>query len=363
MRELECVQRALADAAGRGSSVLLVTVLSVEGSVYRGAGARMVVLSDGETIGGVSGGCLEADIAARAPDVLAQGQPLVVRYDTRASDDAVLGLGLGCQGIIDLLFEPLSGEALTRSTAFYGRLTAQRGPVTLLTLVADEGVELRIGARAVLDEAGQLIEGDSRLLNARSTVARERIRPAADIVICGGGADAVPLARLAKLMGWKVTVVDHRPVFATASRFPDADHVVCANATQDSMPLRDAVTLDRQTMAIVMAHSSAHDRAYLHAMLDAGVTYIGVLGPRRRTLELLGDRARGGEVPESVHAPVGLDIGAESPDEIALSIVAEIGAVIAGRRGGMLKDRPGPIHDRAHTNVSAAETVRRELSV
>ncbi len=363
MRELECVQQALADAAGRGSSVLLVTVLSVEGSVYRGAGARMVVTSDGETIGGVSGGCLEADIAARAPDVIAEGHPRVIRYDTRASDDAVLGLGLGCQGMIDLLLEPLSGDGLAQAAAFYGRLAAQRGPVTLLTLVADEHTQLRIGARAVLDQSGQLIEGDSLLPDMRSNIARELIRPAADLVVCGGGADAVPLVRLAKLMGWKVTVVDHRAAFASQSRFPAADRVVCINATHDATPLQASVTLDGQTIGVVMAHSAAHDRAYLHALLDATVSYIGVLGPKRRTLELLGDRATGGDIPASVHSPVGLDIGAESPDEIALAVVAEIAAAIAGRAGGMLKERSGSIHDRGHVNVSAVETVRRELSV
>jgi xanthine/CO dehydrogenase XdhC/CoxF family maturation factor len=142
-------------------------------------------------------------------------------------------------------------------------------------------------------------------------------------------------------MGWRVTVVDHRASFATSTRFPDAT-VVHALVADDPTSLSARVTLDARTMAVVMAHSATHDRAYLHLMLDAGACYIGVLGPRRRTLELLGDR----ELPASVHAPVGLDIGAETPDEIALAIVAEIAAVSNARDGGMLRARSGPIHDR-----------------
>jgi xanthine dehydrogenase accessory factor len=152
-------------------------------------------------------------------------------------------------------------------------------------------------------------------------------------------------------MGWHVTVVDHRPGFVNAARFPDADALTCVNLTVEDGSLAQHVAVDARTVAVVMAHSAMHDRAYLHAMLDAGARYVGVLGPRRRTMELLGARAIDGELPPAVHAPVGLDLGAESPDEIALAIVAEIAAVNAGRRGGMLRDHRGPIHDRAENTA------------
>ncbi len=145
-------------------------------------------------------------------------------------------------------------------------------------------------------------------------------------------------------MGWHVTVIDHRPSFANAARFPDADVVLHAHLADDPTSL-GAITLDANTAAVVMAHSASHDRAYLHRMLDAGAGYIGVLGPRRRTVELLGDRF-GGTLPHNVHSPVGLDLGAETPDEIALAVVSEVAAVSAGRSGGMLRHRGGPIHDR-----------------
>jgi xanthine/CO dehydrogenase XdhC/CoxF family maturation factor len=353
MRELDRIRHGLAAAATRGDRVMLATVMGVEGSVYRGAGARMLVTSSGETIGAVSGGCLEADIVARAPDVIAADKPELVSYDTRASDDIVLGLGLGCQGIIDLLLEPLAGEKLAGSVEFYDRLASLRAPVTLLTVTRGNGTGPVVGTRLVIDDSGNVIEGDPILLAHEPSVAREIVRPATPLVICGGGTDAIPLVRLAKLMGWHVTVVDHRSSFATTARFPEANAVICANVSENPSSLAEHVALDAQTMAVVMAHSATHDRAYLHAMLSAGASYVGVLGPLRRTLELLGERGQSAAsaLPPAVHAPVGLDIGAESPEEIALAIVAEISAVSAGRIGGLLRDRPGPIHERARRNA------------
>lgn len=346
MRELDRIRLALIAARERGESAVLVTVMGVDGSVYRGAGARMVVTSRGETVGAVSGGCLEADIVARAPDVLAAGRAEMVQYDTRASDDVVLGLGLGCQGVIDLLLEPLTGAALDESIAFHERLATRRAPVTLATLVRSSP-GLTVGARVVIAEDGTVLEGEPLLLARESDVARETVRPATPLVVCGAGNDAIPVVRLAKQMGWHVSVVDHRPSFVSAARFPEADALVCANLSAERYALGGQVTLDERTMALVMAHAATHDRAYLHTMLDANAAYIGVLGPRRRTMELLGERAVDGVPPANVHSPVGLDLGAETSEEIALAIVAEVAAVAARRSGGMLKDRPGPIHDRS----------------
>ena len=353
MRDIDQIRNALAAAHARGESVVLATVMSVEGSVYRGAGARMGVHAGGATEGAVSGGCLEADVVARTPDLLIAAAPELVRYDTLASDDVVLGLGMGCQGIINLLLEPLSGRALEEAAAMYARIAARRDVVTLLTLVRSVD-SLPVGTRLLVDAQENPIEGDVSLLNRGDDVAREEIVPAIRLIICGGGADAMPLARIAGSMGWRITVIDHRPAFATTQRFPDVDAVVNANVSQDDDALNGRVLIDARTMAVVMAHSAAHDGAYLHAMLRAGASYIGVLGPRRRTLELLGSTASaGGTMPANVHSPAGLDLGAETPDEIALSIVAEIAAVSGGRRGGMLRERSGPIHDRQTTHPVA----------
>ncbi|MEO6528200.1 MAG: XdhC/CoxI family protein [Gemmatimonadaceae bacterium] len=296
MHELDRLRRALLEVAERGESAMLATIMDVDGSTYRGVGARMIVRADGSTVGAVSGGCLEADIVARMPEVLAAGKPELVRYDTRASDDVVLGLGLGCQGVIDLTLEPLSGHTLH---------------------------------------------------DAITRLAELRARSAVRLLVCGAGTDAIPVARLAAMTGWLVTVVDHRPSFVTRDRFPEADRTICLNATRDASALADSLALDEFAAAVVMAHAATHDRAYLHALLRVGtLRYIGVLGPRRRTLELL-EGAQGvavGEMPPAVHAPVGLDLGAETPEEIALAIVSEIAAVLAGASGASLRDRDGPIH-------------------
>jgi len=297
MHELDRIRLALADAAGRGEGAVLATVVSVDGSTYRGAGARMVVRADGSTTGAVSGGCLEADIVARAADVLAAGTPELAHYDTRASDDGVLGLGMGCQGVIDVQLEPLSGDAL----------------------------------RAEIDRLAEL-----------------RARSAMRLLVCGAGADAIPVVRIAAMTGWLVTVVDHRPTFATAERFPDAERVIRVDASPAEGALASAVALDDFDAAVVMGHAATHDRARLHELLGVpGLRYLGVLGPRRRTMELL-EGAAGvvpGELPPNVYAPIGLDIGAETPEEIALAIVSECAAALAGRTPRSLRERGGPIHE------------------
>ena len=300
MHELDRIRQALVAAAERGESALLVTVAEVDGSTYRGAGARMVVRADGSTVGAVSGGCLEADVIARAPAVLAAGTSELVRYDTRASSDVVLGLGMGCQGVIDVQLEPLRGEMLQ-------------------------------------DAIRQLAE-----LRERSAVR---------LLVCGAGTDAIPVVRLAAAVGWLVTVVDHRPSFATTERFPDAERVIRLDVSQPERTLASVLPLEEFAAAVVMAHAAAHDRARLHELLDVEtLPYLGVLGPRRRTLELLEGSlaAERLELRPNVYAPVGLDLGAETPEEIAQSIVSEIAAVLAGRAGESLRARGGPIHvDRA----------------
>jgi xanthine dehydrogenase accessory factor len=298
VHELDRLRLALADAAERGEPALLATVVDVDGSTYRGTGARMVVRADGSTVGAVSGGCLEADIVARAPDLFVTGTPELAHYDTRGSDDEVLGLGLGCRGVLDVQLEPLAGATLQRA-------------------IAD--------------------------------LAALRERTAVRVLVCGGGTDAIPVVRLAAAVGWLVTVVDHRPSFATSARFPDAERVIQLDAVREPESLASSLALDRFVAAVSMAHAASHDRAYLHALLGVpSLRYLGVLGPRRRTMELLGGTSTdvAGALPPNVYAPIGLDLAAETPDEIALSIVSEIAAVLAGRPALSLRERGGPIHEK-----------------
>jgi xanthine dehydrogenase accessory factor len=298
VHELDRLRLALVDAAERGEPALLATVENVDGSTYRGTGARMVVRADGSTVGAVSGGCLEADIVARAAELLVSGAPEMAHYDTRGSDDEVLGLGLGCRGVLDVKLEPLAGDTLQRA-------------------IAD--------------------------------LAALRERTAIRVLVCGGGTDAIPVARLAAAVGWLVTVVDHRPTFATTKRFPDAERVLQLDTVREPASLAASLPLDRYTAAVSMAHAATHDRAYLHALLGVpSLRYLGVLGPRRRTMELLdgASNVAAGTLPPNVYAHIGLDLGAETPDEIALSIVSEIAAVLAGRPPVSLRERGGPIHEK-----------------
>jgi xanthine dehydrogenase accessory factor len=296
MHELDRIRLALTDAAGRGEGAVLATVVGVDGSAYRGTGARMVVRADGSTTGAVSGGCLEADIVARAAEVLASGTAQRAHYDMRSSDDDVLGLGMGCRGVVDVQLEPLTGDAL----------------------------------RSEIERLAEL-----------------RARSAVRLLVCGAGADAIPVVRLAALTGWLVTVVDHRPTFATAERFPDAERVIRVDASPTEGALASVVALGEFAAAVVMGHAATHDRARLHELLGVpSLRYLGVLGPRRRTLELLAGApgVAPGELPSNVYAPIGLDLGAETPEEIALAIVSECAAALAGRTPRSLRERPGPIH-------------------
>ena len=298
MHELDRLRLALADAAARGEPALLATVVNVDGSTYRGTGARMVVRADGSTVGAVSGGCLEADIVSRAAELFTTGAPETAHYDTRGSDDEVLGLGLGCRGVLDVELQPLAGDALQRAIA---------------------------------------------------ELAALRERTATRVLVCGGGTDAIPVVRIAAAVGWLVTVVDHRPSFTTTARFPDAERVLQIDAVREPASLTASLALDRFTAAVSMAHAATHDRAYLHALLGVpSLRYLGVLGPRRRTMELLDGAPSvvAGTLPPHVYAPIGLDLGAETPDEIALSIVSEIAAVLAGRPPISLRERGGPIHEK-----------------
>jgi xanthine/CO dehydrogenase XdhC/CoxF family maturation factor len=307
MHELDRIRLALTQAAERGEGAVLATVMGVDGSTYRGAGARMVVRADASTVGAVSGGCLEADIVARAAEVLAAGTPELVHYDTRGSDDGVLGLGMGCQGVIDVRLEPLAGDTL----------------------------------RAAIAQLAELRE-----------------RSAVRLLVCGAGTDAIPVVRLAAAVGWLVSVVDHRPSFATTERFPEAERVIRLDVSQMERALAPVLRLDEFTAAVVMAHSAVHDRARLHELLGVErLRYLGVLGPRRRTMELLEGSpvASADALPPHMYAPVGLDLGAETPEEIALSIVSEIAAVLAGRIPRSLRDRGGPIHEERASALRSAE--------
>jgi xanthine dehydrogenase accessory factor len=375
---------ALSVAAAEGDAVVLATVVRVTGSSYGGVGARMVVRVDGSTVGIVSGGCLETDLADQARKVHETGVAKVVTYDTRADDDAAWGLGLGCNGLIDVLLEPLRPERARGVADLLIKALQSESRSVLATVIDVGGGETgapAIGAHALLTGSGVETTGDwgntHVLANAQAMkdealaagrrglvsefgtvqMAFEVVTPTIRLVICGSGPDAVPLVRFATQLGWDVVVVDHRPVaHAPVERFPGATVVECAH----SLKLGKSVELTSHTAAVVMSHHYARDLEYVRSLLEGSVAYIGILGPRARTERMFGEIAaqNDGSTPsqETVFGPIGLDIGGDGPDAIALAVIAEVSAVTSGRDGGHLRDRNAPLHEPSGrtANVSAS---------
>lgn len=334
MKELRTIVDALL-APGAGETVL-ATLVTVQGSSYRRPGARLLVDRDGRRTGSISGGCLEEDVLARAKRVLATGQAETVTYDTTSENDLVWGVGLGCHGVVSILLEKLAPRP--RWVVTLAENLAARRP-TSLAVVHRASNQADLGTR-IADEIGAQRACD----NPEFFV--ESVRPPNALFIFGAGDDAQPLARLARELGWRVTLADPRATFATAERFPEADEWVVAGAdelVQRAAPGPDAV-------AVIMTHHYVHDVPLLRDLLSRPLAYLGLLGPKKRAEKILADLARAGlnaalNPPDIFRAPVGLDVGAESPEQVALAIIAEIQAVLTGRDGRPLRDRSGPIHE------------------
>ena len=388
MNELQAVTDAYRQAHARGERAALATVVNVIGSAYRRPGARMLITESGQTAGSISGGCLEHDIAARAARVMASRASTIVEYDTRGEEDIIWGLGLGCNGVVQILLESLhEGSDGAQALHFIADCQNQRKRGLLATIIGtDEGEargEYHIGERLLLDDQLRAVHqpaDEHRLFDHIWEVARAsyddehaRIRafqlgaeqvaiffdvvvPPLPLVIFGAELDALPLVRLARMLGWRVTVVDTRARQATPERFSEADEVVLCGAAEAA----ERIALTPRTSVVVMTHNYLDDVALLGALLPSPVNYLGLLGPRQRTLKLLDElRAAGFDAAFAqvarLRSPIGMDIGAETPEEIALSIIGEIKAVCAKQDGGFLRDRRAPIHNKKYHEASAAE--------
>ena len=362
-----------------GVPYVLATVVQTSGSVYRGPGTRMLIEADLQSLGTISGGCLEGDVRENARAVFADGQPRLLHYDATAEDDILWGTGLGCSGTVDVLLERLPAGSLHYPTFLHGCALENRRGV-LVTVFATEGeTKAAPGQHLILDERGNAradiadLELRATALNAAGAILAtlddtrlpvapgytrhcklthgqaalllEPLLPPIALYLFGAGYDAVPLARLAGELGWRVTVADHRPAYARAERFPWARQVLLAQHLPEGLPF------DNRSCAVVMSHNYLQDQALLRGLIDAPLAYLGVLGPHQRTQRLLADLRSEGIAPSDEQAarlfsPVGLDIGAETAEEIALSILGEIQAALTGRKGGSLRNHSGPIHDR-----------------
>ncbi len=371
MRELRDILSEIAALRARGEPAALATITRVKGSTYRRGGARLLIRQDGTTVGSISGGCLEGDVVEAAREVIQTGQPRMLTYDLTADDDAVWGLGLGCNGAIDVFVEPLRHAGELDVASLLENSIDDRRPAALATVIASPNGGPPVGSRVFVPEDGaptgtlgnpaldasmvavarrQIAGHDTAVVplempGGRGEVFIEVLAPPIPLLVCGAGHDALPVVRLAHNLGWWVMVADSRPAFATRERFPEADEVFLV----EDRDVPNAVRIDRGTYAVVMTHNFLHDLEILRGLLTTPARYIGLLGPRARTEKLLAELEKQGVVLDDaqrarLHGPVGLDTGADSPEEIALSITAEILAVHNRRAAASLRDRRGPIH-------------------
>jgi xanthine dehydrogenase accessory factor len=362
----QAVLRALADL-GDTERGALATVVHVDGSAYRREGAQMLILP-GETeaprtIGLLSGGCLEDDVAAHGRQLLAGGPPILLHYDLRADGEDLWGLGLGCNGAVDVLVQSLQPGPLPYVRA--ARWLLDGYDALVATVIESEGAAPPPGRQLALREDGEAygslghphldavalsVAGAAQPSHSdwlqlpgpdggRVRVFFDRCRAPAVLCIFGAGADVPPVVAMAARLGFRVFVVDHRRALLTADRLPGAERLLPVRPEDLGAGLAEV----RFDAAVVMTHNFASDTEILRYLLGRPhLAYLGVLGPAARTERIL--RRIGAQAPSHLYGPVGLDIGAATPEEIACSILAEAIAVLRGRSGGHLRDHPGPIH-------------------
>lgn len=370
MHELRSIVVEAARCRERGTTAVLATLVAVRGSHYRRPGARML-LAGGELSGVLSGGCLEGDLAARAERVAASGLPEVATYDLTRVGEELWGFGLGCAGVVSILLEALRSDRDHGSLAFLEDCLARRERGALATLYASGSPAdrdrsptdvPRLGSWLALaangerrgDLAPALAERLIPALQAALTGAPARgldldgehdgvsllvepIEPPASFVLCGAGRDTVPMAEAARAVGWEVTLVDLQDLAATPERFPVVAHRLGAPVRG----LAARLALAPRAALVVATHRYLDDLALLEELAPLPFGYLGLLGPRARRERLLADlAARGVVVDDALRArlrgPAGLDLGSAAPEEIALAVIAEAMAALAGRSAAAL---------------------------
>ena len=356
-RESERLLKVIRQARAAGEPAALATVVRVKGSAYRREGTRMFVRQNGTYECSLSGGCLEPAVAEAAARVIATGEPVIVSYDL--ADDSVWGLGIGCSGAVDIRIERLEDDAITGA---WLTILERGDAAVLVTPLSGVSGRMIVGGTGViaggLSDAGVEQEAIARACDRLRTpypasvpesigsaeVFYDIMMPPPDLVIFGAGHDAAPVARLAWMLGFAVTVVDVREAFLAQDRFPGAT-LACAHFSQ----FADRVKPRAGAFMLVMNHHIERDQESLRFSLDSDAAYIGVLGPRSRYEKLLAGLTAQGYTPDAstiarVHSPVGLSLGAETPHEVAVSILGEILAIRRGFEGGFLSGSVRSLH-------------------
>jgi len=347
----------------------LATVVKVHGSSYRSPGARMLITDDGRWVGSISGGCLEGDALRKARQAMTDNKSITVTYDTREDSNQNLGIGLGCNGIIDVFIEPLVPGDKNNPIQLFEGFENTKEPLALATVFVGSAIGEKMLMNAERNELRSFINPKlteavrydlQSLFEIKKSTAKkyllsgeqvdvfvELVQPVISLIIFGGGFDARPVSELAKSLGWNVSVTDECVAHIAPVFFPTADKL--------SLCQREFIDRDFEitpyTACVLMSHNYEYDRDVLVKLLKTNAPYIGILGPRKRFDKMQEEFSdRGIQLNEidfhRIHSPIGLDIGAEAPDEIALSIISEIQSKFSNRSGGFLKYNSGPIHQR-----------------
>jgi xanthine dehydrogenase accessory factor len=379
MKEIQNIIVAYDKAVAEGKRTALATVVHLEGSSYRRPGARMLITEDGELTGAISGGCLEGDALQKSQMVIAQQKSRIVTYDTTDETDDTLGVGLGCNGIINILIEPLQPGSASNQVEFLKKVVSKRQRAVLVTLFDLEAPRsTQPGTCLLLNEADEIfgtypdqqlngiLMQDARFVmqdkksaftkyvsaGMNLTAFIEYLKPAISLVVIGAGNDVIPLVDMADILGWETRVFDGRTSYARPERFAKACQVIVSKPEA----VLEQVSIDEQTVFALMTHNYNYDYAMLKALVKKNVVYIGMLGPKKKLDRMLAELNDEGihlsdQQLSFIHGPAGLDIAAETAEEIALSIIAEIKAILNGKEGRPLKVKQGAIHSRNETII------------
>ena len=367
MKEVTDILKAYSAAKASGKKTALATVVKVEGSSYRQPGARMLVTEDGILTGAISGGCLEGDALRKALLAIHQKQNKLITYDTSDESDSDFGVQLGCNGIVHILFEYIDESVAYNPIYLLKQSAAERKEAVVLTLFSLERNAVQIGTVLVYREdlvisqrtdLKALHVAFKEVLYSKSSIIKkiqledhehealiEYIPLPVSLVLAGAGNDAQPLVKMASLLGWEVLVGDGRATHSTAKRFPEAKQILVTKP----LKLVENSSIDSRTFFVLMTHNYKYDLEVLKLLLETDCMYIGILGPKTKLNRMFDDLSAEGIVVtkaqlDRIYGPIGLDIGAETSEEIALSVVAEIKAVMEGKTANSLKHKKNKIH-------------------
>ncbi|NET70276.1 MAG: XdhC family protein [Sphaerospermopsis sp. SIO1G2] len=371
MKEITSIIQTFLNNNNKTEPLFLATVVNVQGSTYRQPGARMLITASGEVVGTISGGCLENDVIEHTR-LMIDKKAKVITYDTNAEEDIIWGFGLGCNGVVDILIECLEPDSLVNPLLFIHQCFQEQTTGIIATVFQVEGdVNVELGSKLTLSNDGNinsniaasnlqqaLIKDSQEVFKNQCSsfykyqfpsgevqVLIEFIQPLPNLMIFGAGRDAVPLAELAKYLGWLVKVFDLRAIETSQERFSMVDEVILTRREI----IHQQVAINDYTVAVVMTHNYFDDWEVLKLLIPSQIKYLGCLGSKKRTEKLLIDLQENvGNISQQkldkLYAPIGLDIGADTPETIAVAIIAEIQAIFKNRNGGFLKHRIQPIN-------------------